>query len=337
MPSLVFTFHRVIFQNLQAFFSFVPKLLPMSKKTILWVMLLFTMHISIAQAQLQVAITIDDVPNARQGGYSYKLLAQLARMNVPATIFINESKVYTPKNPGANVQLMADWIKATPITLGNHTFSHLRYSKVGLKAFQEDVVRGANLSKELGRLYKKEIKYFRFPYNDLGNDSLQHQQIKDYLTTQKYIIAPFTIESSDWMFNYLYEYYLKQGKKQDAERVGKAYVKATLDYFIYFESLANGLYKRAIRHIYLCHDNPLNADYLPTILKALQARKYGFISLDEALKDEVYRQPEVYYKKWGVSWIYRWIKDARYRARLMNKEPSVGAIFKEYQKVSSRK
>ncbi|OJJ14422.1 hypothetical protein BKI52_42320 [marine bacterium AO1-C] len=288
-------------------------------------------------AQLQVAITIDDVPNTRQAGYSSKLLAQLDQMNVPATIFINESKVYSLKNPGANVQLLADWIKAAPITLGNHTFSHLRYSKVGLKAFQKDITRGAHLSKELGHLYKKDIKYFRFPYNDLGNDSLQHQQIKAYLKAEKYTLAPFTIESSDWMFSYLYEYYLEKGKKQEAVRVGKAYVKATLDYFTYFENLANGLYKRPVSHIYLCHDNPLNADYLPQILSALQARRYGFISLEEALKDEIYAQKEQYYKKWGVSWIYRWIKDTRYRSGLMNREPNIGAIFKEYQKVSSRR
>lgn len=291
----------------------------------------------IAQAQLKVAITIDDVPNTRQVGYSSKLLAQLTQMNVPVTIFINESKVYVRENTGANVQLLANWIKAAPVTLGNHTFSHLRYSKVGLKAFQKDVARGASLSKELGHLYKKPIQYFRFPYNDLGNDSLQHQQIKEYLKSEKYTIAPFTIESSDWMFSYVYEYYLKQGNKQEAERVGKAYVKATLDYFIYFESLANGLYKRPISHIYLCHDNPLNADYLPTILAALKARKYGFISLEKALKDEVYNQQELYYKKWGISWVYRWVTDARYRSQLMNREPNVGAIFKEYQKISSRK
>ena len=258
----------------------------MYKKNTLGILCSLTLLVSVAQAQLQVAITIDDVPNTRRPGYSSKLRARLTQMRIPATIFITESKVYTSKHPGANVQLLADWIQAATITLGNHTFNHLRYSEVGFKAFQQDVNRGAQLSKELGRLYQKDIKYFRFPYNDLGKDSLQHQQIKTYLKAQQYTIAPFTIESSDWMFNYLYEYYLEQGKKQDATRVGKAYVKATLNYFIYFENLANGLYKRPVSQIYLCHDSPLNADYLPTILAALQARRYTFISLEEALKDK---------------------------------------------------
>ena len=250
----------------------------MFKKSTFWLILYLT-SISIGWAQLQVAITIDDVPNTRKPGYSSKLLTQLRQMNVPAAIFINESKVYQAENLGQGFQLLANWVKAEQVALGNHTFSHLRYSKVGLKAFTKDVERGTHLSTELGRKYKKSLKYFRFPYNDMGKDSLQHQQIKDYFKTQKYTLAPFTIESSDWMFNYLYEYYQKQGNKQEAERIGKAYIKTTLDYFTYFENLSNGLYKRPVSHIYLCHDSPLNADYLPELLGALQARKYIFICL----------------------------------------------------------
>jgi hypothetical protein len=38
----------------------------------------------------------------------------------------------------------------------------------------------------------------------------------------------------------------------------------------------------------------------------LKAKGYRFISLEEALKDPVYSQPETYVGPGGFSWIHRW-------------------------------
>lgn len=48
----------------------------------------------------------------------------------------------------------------------------------------------------------KRISYFRFPFNDMGQDNLQ------YLEQHHYKIAPYTIESSNLAFNDIYEYSL---------------------------------------------------------------------------------------------------------------------------------
>ncbi len=76
--------------------------------------------------------------------------------------------------------------------------------------------------------------HFRFPYNDLGIDSLQHAKIDSVLAMKNYVSSPFTVESSDWMFNYIYEYYLSQSNFKKAKEIGELYVSKTIDYIHFF-------------------------------------------------------------------------------------------------------
>ncbi|MEN7547585.1 polysaccharide deacetylase family protein [Rapidithrix thailandica] len=288
--------------------------------------------------QSQVAITIDDVPNTHQyekDGFKSRLLEQLDSLDLPVAIFINEGLLYKNTSTKKNLVLLKQWAKRKYITLGNHTYRHSRYSQVGFHAFMEDVEKGEKMLDKLALKYRKRLKYFRFPFNDLGEDSLQHAKIEQFLKAKDYQITPFTVESSDWMFNYLYEQYLEKGKTEEAKAIGKAYIDKTLALFDFFDSLSLKLYGRQIKQIYLCHDNTLNADYLATLVDKLQQKNYSFISLEEALEDKVYESPDVYYKKWGVSWVYRWMTDSKERSRLMRSEPSVEEYYKTYQELST--
>lgn len=284
-------------------------------------------------AQLQVAITIDDVPNTKAYEASDTLWQQLDKMKVPVALFINEEKIRFRQVILTNMGLLMQWGKPTQNTLGNHTYSHLRYSSVGFEAFTKDIMKGEDVTRRLAKKYHKSLRYFRFPFNDLGKDSSQHHQIKEYLEAHDYVVTPFTIESSDWMFNYLYEHYQTQGKPREAQRIGELYIKKTLEYFIFFEQMAMKQYQRPVRHIYLCHDNPLNARYLSPLLTQLRKRNYSFISLTKAMQDPVYAQANVYHKKWGISWMYRWMKDSKARSQWMKTEPDIMPVYKEYQKV----
>lgn len=182
---------------------------------------------------------------------------------------------------------------------------------------------------------QKELKYFRFPYNDLGADSGQYDSITQYLFRTNYIIAPFTIESSDYIFNSLYEYYRNLGQIEKADSIAHTYVNFTLTLFEFFEELSKEQFNRPIKHIYLCHDSPINAKFLPVLVDKLRSRGYSFISLDEALKDPVY-ESRIYYKgKWGFSWIYRWMNDPEKRTALMKKEPFLIDIYEDYKRVNN--
>ncbi|WP_136667704.1 polysaccharide deacetylase family protein [Flavobacterium sp. H122] len=279
--------------------------------------------------QSQVAITIDDVPNTKifqADKFQSLLLKTLDSVNIPITIFINEEKLVNTDNVAKNTRLLKNWIKRKYITVGNHTYSHSRYSEAGFESFTKDIEKGEVLTKKLSKKYGKPLKYFRFPFNDLGKDSLQHAKIQEHLLRKGYCVTPFTVESIDWMYNAVYEYYLQKNDKANAEEIGEKYVAKTIEYFNYFEAVAMQKYNRPIKHIYLCHDNALNIVFLPEIVSRLRKNNYTFISLDDALQDDVYKQKDLYYKKWGISWIYRWMKSQEERIGLMKKEPSTEDI-----------
>lgn len=297
--------------------------------------LFLSLLVSNVFGQSKIAITIDDVPNTRLYkflGYKATLLDRLDSLNLPVAIFVNEGQLGKTDSKSKNEQLLRRWIAEPWITLGSHTFSHLRYSEVGFDRFATDVEKGEEIYIKMSESCHKNVEYFRFPYNDLGRDSLARNRIEEYLKKRGSVIAPFTVESSDWMFSALYEHHLNNNKFEDAKRVAKAYVKATLDYFQHFDSLSNELYGRKINHIYLCHDNRINADYIGVLVKELKERNFSFVSISEAMKDGVYSRKNNYWREWGISWVYRWMDDEAEIGVMMNSEPDIMPIYVEYQR-----
>lgn len=299
-----------------------------------FVVLLITVNSLWVRAQSKVSITIDDVPNTQKylkDNFDTKLLDKLDALQIPVAIFINEGLIFETDSVVKNFELLNHWIKREYIELGNHTYSHPHYSEISLEVFKNNIERGEHISKSLAQKYDKSLSYFRFPFNDLGKDSIQQHQIAKVLKDKNYIIAPFTVESSDWMYNFLYEHYLKKGNKIEAKKIAAAYIDKTLEYFDFFETMSKTQYSRVINQIYLCHDNSLNTDYLDVLISKLRAKNYEFISLQEALTDKVYNQPNVYYKKWGVSWFYRWMPKHKERVLSMQQEPKIKEIYELYK------
>ena len=284
------------------------------------IFLCFIAQAAIAQHK-EVSITIDDIPNVhvyKQHGFSSPLLNQINELKLPVSIFVNERNIYLNEFEKENRQGLVKWLTNKNITPGNHSYSHMNYSDTSLTAFKDDVVKGAIITKET---IKKNPLYFRFPYNSMGKDSAAHHQVKLFLKEMGYINAPFTIESEDWAFNSSYEVALRNNDMEKAKQIGESYLTYTLQLFMYFEKICKEMYGRNIKHIYLCHDNPLNTDYLSELIKRLKQDGYAFISLNEALKDKVYQSRDHYTGRFGFSWVYRWQADETKRKSLMKQEP----------------
>lgn len=300
------------------------------------ILLICLTSFQIAIAQKKVAITMDDIPNTTlfsKENHTSRLLQLLDEQQIPIAIYINEKKLYKGDQVEKNFALLHDWIQKEYITLGNHSFSHARYSTTGFKNYREEVIKGESITKELAKEYNKPLIHFRFPFNDLGKDSTQQVAIRSFLNKKGYRISPFSVESSDWMFNAIYKHYLENNQPEKAAQIGNQYVTTTLAYFDFFENVCQEQYGRAINHIYLCHDNLINTDYLEAILTGLNQKGYEFISMDEALTDEVYNQPNHYYKKWGVSWLYRWMDNKEDRIKYMRSEPFPTEVENTYNQL----
>lgn len=290
---------------------------------------------NISFGQSFVTITIDDVPNTgktRNENYKSKLLNALDSLNVPVTIFVTEGLIYKGDNKDKNVELLNEWMSRKYTTIGYHSSEHSRYSAVGLYSFRNDVEKGENFVRDMAKKNGKSVDYFRLPYNDLGKDSTEHAVLEKYLSSRNFKVAPFTVESEDYAYCYVYEYYLAQNDSAKANAIAMDYVNMTMTIFDYFDSLCLKIYGRQIKHIYLCHDNVLNADYLPVLVNELKKKNYSFISFEETLKDPLYSLKDKYYKKWGISWLYRWIEDQSVVSSFLKQEPE-GSIYPLYQKL----
>ena len=281
------------------------------------------------QAQIkQVAITIDDLPNAKLYDEEVisKLLYKLDSMRVPITVFINEKFVDHSENGGKVMEMLEAWGRSPLVELANHTYSHQKYSKSDLQSYQEDILKGEKYSKEISRVNQKPYEYIRFPYNDLGKDSIQHMQMRAWLSRQYYTIAPFTVESADWLFNSVYKHTLQNEAPYTPQQIGQMYVDKSMELFHFFDSLSLQKYERSIPQIYLCHDNELNTDYLIPLIDSLKQEGYALVSMREALKDAAYSQEDSYFEKWGISWFYRWMPSTEERGKWMRAEPRLEQI-----------
>jgi len=269
----------------------------------------------------EVAITIDDVPNvqlARRKDRQSILLSRIDSLNLPVAVFINEHNLYRVGKFNENRDKLEAWLHSENITAGNHGYSHMNYGDTTLEAFQREVLKGELITRELTG---QPVRYFRFPFNSLGKDSVAHRTIKDFLDAHGYTTAPFTIESEDWAFNAKYIDALRAGDPSAAAEIGRQYITHTLALFDYFETLSVRLHNRNIKHIYLCHDNLLNTDFLVPLISRLRQKGYTFISIEDSLRDPVYQSTDYYTGRFGFSWVYRWQPDEAKRKMMMRGEP----------------
>lgn len=287
-------------------------------------------------SQKQVAITMDDIEQRNAylpEDFKATMLDTIIALDLPVTIFISEGRLFADDSVKRFYNIER-WVSNPLIHVGSHTYSHLYYSDTTFSFYTRDIERGLAVSAPIAHKYGKTIRSFRFPFNCLGKDSLQHHQMLDYFAKKGMTIAPFSVESEDWAYNTVYEHYLSKGDTINASATGHRYVTQTLAMFHYLEKICQFQYNRDVRQIYLCHDNLINEHYLPQIIRALRKEGYETISFDKALADPVYQSADHYYKKWGISWIYRY--NYEQLKEFFKQEPN-DAIYREYEELMNEK
>jgi len=270
-----------------------------------------------APPQRLVAFTVDDLPGAIPGSdRSFGDVKDLDRINrtipsvfkahhVPAIGFVNERKLQVPGERDARVALLQHWIDAG-IPLGNHTYAHLSFQRTPLPQFEDETIRGEVVTRALMDASGIKETYFLHPFLETGPNSETKAAFESFLASRGYIVAPVTIDNSDWMFNDVYVAALRRGDTAEAAKS----IDAFYDYldidWAYFEGVAQKLFGRNIAQIFLMHDNAINAECLDKFLTRLEQRNYKFITVGEALEDPAYKTEDKYIGAEGISWLTRW-------------------------------
>ncbi len=263
-----------------------------------------------------LALTFDDLPYAADKTRNALTDAQrvtqlltgtLQHPRAPSVAFVNEGRLSVIGEEDARTALLQDWMKSRA-QLANHTFSHLDFNSASVEEFSADVLKGSIVCDALTRRRAGDQRYFRFPLNHTGPNLESKQAMEAFLASHHYSIAPYTIDSADTVFNPVYVDARARGDDETAMRLRRAYVDFVLEATAFAEGVAMKIFGRAIPQVLLMHANELNADCLDDLLSALRAQSYGFVTLDEAMRDVAYQTPDTLVTKFGPSWLWRWRK-----------------------------
>ena len=257
--------------------------------------------------QKEIVLTIDDLPvvaSASTDRHSFveltqKLLDTIQTYEIPAVGFVNSGRIASQGK-----ELLSMWL-AADLELGNHTYSHPNLNNTPIDTYKSEILKGETELKDLLEEHGKELKYFRYPFLHRGKSEEVKQEVERFLTERGYIIAPVTMDNQEWMFASVYARAKRRNDTQAMERIGREYLLHMQGITEFFESWSLEVAGYQPRHILLIHANALNADYLEALIQMLFTRGYRFISLDEAMKDELYSFKENYIGSEGLSWIHR--------------------------------
>ncbi len=279
---------------------------------ILFLPLLACLVNDVPPPQRTIALTFDDLPN---GGapmpidalesMTRKLLGALESAKAPAIGFVNESKLEVEGEQVRRTAVLRMWLDAG-FPLGNHTYSHPDINSTSLLIYQEDVLKGEGVTRQLMEEKGLKLEWFRHPFTHTGADAQTKENLDTFLKRKGYRVAPFTIENSDYVFQAVYARALQRNDDALAAKVRAEYLAYNDRMTAWFERLSVDTLGEEIPQILLVHANQLNADVMPEMLSRLKQRGYRFVSLDEATKDRNYTRLDGYVGKSGPSWLHRW-------------------------------
>ncbi|MBV9622800.1 MAG: polysaccharide deacetylase family protein [Acidobacteria bacterium] len=261
----------------------------------------------------QLAVTIDDLPAADASFMSAseilemttKLLGTLRAQKVPIVGFVNERKLYKFGEIDDRIKALNMWLDYG-FELGNHTFSHASLNRVGLKQWEEEIVRGETVTRMLLGQHNLQLRYFRHPYLDTGRDLETRRQAEAFLVERGYRIAAVTMDAWDWMYAGVYEDARRRSDTALEQQLLGSYLSYTGEVFGYYEKLSKDLIGYEPKQVLLLHANWLEADHIGELLELLRGRGYEFVSLEDAQNDPAYAMPDLYVGEEGTNWIDHW-------------------------------
>jgi peptidoglycan/xylan/chitin deacetylase (PgdA/CDA1 family) len=244
----------------------------------------------------QIALTFDDLPEhgplpagETRAGVVSNILAALRDARVPATYgFVNGS--WLERQPDDAAVLQA-WRDAGHL-LGNHTWSHLDLRRNATDAFAADVKHNEPLLDKL--MSHQDWHWFRFPFlaegETAGKTDDKRDSIRTFLGQRGYKIAGVTMSFGDYQWN---EPYARCRAKNDSQAIAflkSSFLDAADESIRYYRGLSSSLYGRDIPYVLLLHVGAFDAEMLPQLLQLYQARGFKFVTLDDAERDEFYRE-----------------------------------------------
>lgn len=253
---------------------------------------LFAPETSSAAPAPRIAFTFDDLPahSALPVGetridIATKIVAALRDAHLPPVYgFVNGLSV--EKQP-ADVAVLQVW-RAAGYPLGNHSWSHMNANQNSLDDFEGDVTHNEPLLS--GLMKDEDWHWFRFPYLAEGDTPEKKAAIRAFLFEHGYRVAGVTMSFGDYQWNEPYARCKAKGDNKAIALLASSYLQAAEDSIGFYRQLSQTLYGRDIPYVLLMHIGAFDAEMLPKLLDLYRAKGFQFVTLDEAERDEFYRE-----------------------------------------------
>ena len=234
----------------------------------------------------QFSITMDDFHwrNAVKLTASERnksILDTLQSHSTKAALFVIGSNIEAPEGK----QLLSAWDKAGHL-IGNHTYSHRNYnaSAAVVADYQQDILRAEALLKDFPRFRK----YFRFPMLKEGDTAAKRDAMRSFLAQHGYRNGHVTIDNSDWAIDSRLTARLKKDAAADVKPYRDFYLEHMWTRAQYYDSLAQRVLGRPVKHTVLVHFNLLNGLFLDELLAMFKSKGWQPIDAEEAFVDPVF-------------------------------------------------
>lgn len=244
-----------------------------------------------ALAAPQVAFTFDDLP-------AHSVLPPgLTRLEIARqTIAAMKAAKLPPAYGLINAALIGAEPDAAPVLnlwraagnpLGNHTWSHPNLATIPAADFEAEIVRNETVLAELAG--NTDWHWFRYPYLSEGDTPEKRTEIRGFLASRGYKIAPATMIFGDWQYSEPYARCVAKQDKAAIARMEKLYLAAAESHIGYYRALSRAAAGRDISYVLLLHIGAFEARMLPKLIALYKAKGFQFVTLEQAEADPYYR------------------------------------------------
>jgi uncharacterized protein (TIGR02246 family) len=266
-----------------------------------------------ATAGRPLLVTVDDLPigtarlhpdSADRLRITEGLLAALARHRVKAVAFVIWGNVTGPGDEA----ILARWL-AVGHELGNHSASHLDYSRTEAAAYIADVEKGRLGLQQFLERRRRSVRYFRFPYLREGDTQAKLDAMRSYLAGSAQRTMPVTIDDQDWSFEERWVKARTAGDAAELTRVAGEYQLALRSEVLAQTAVGDELFSRVTPQVLLLHANEVGAAQWDALFTWMEEQGIRFATADEVLADPAVATPHNVVSGPGGSLWYRLRRD----------------------------
>jgi len=248
-----------------------------------------------AETGRPLLVTVDDLPMAlgsvhpepaERKRITREMLDALERHGIPAVGLVTWRNVNGPDG----LELLRLWLEAGH-ELGNHSYSHMDYTKSGIDEYVADIERGRE---ELARFlepYGRKVRFFRFPMLHEGETPAKLRAMRDYLERSGQRNLPVTLDNQDYAYERSWVAARRAGDEEAMRDVGEDYLAALRISVRHHERAGDKLFGRELPQILLLHANEVGAVHWDRLFTWLEETGHRFVTVDELLEDPVFDEP----------------------------------------------